>query len=324
MAKNNPRFKTLYLVIVLTAVAIALFCAGVRLVAAFSQFDDLLLLRLVDQRRVHIAMSLVLLLGPDINAPVRVKWPPRVPVLRSGLGLKPFGYDGIIPLQIAAGNGDLETVRFLIIHGANINAADPDGGTALDWALSAFGANPSTYPTEVIDFLIDNGADLRRTNSVGWTYLYHPVMSSVFERALFDLLIAKGLDVKPTGKYGYTPLHMAGSPEAVKALLDHGADVHAKITDGEEPFSIAARRLKRTDVLEALLEAGAKPNSQDNQGRTALHHVAEKGKAKVSEFLLAHGADPNIKDNDGKTPLDLAVQRGYTEVAELMRKHGTR
>jgi len=53
---------------------------------------------------------------------------------------------------------------------------------------------------------------------------------------------------------------------------------------------------------------GAYLQAQNNNGRTALHHVGEKGNNDIAQLLLFHGIDRNTTDNDDKTALDLAVR----------------
>jgi len=64
-----------------------------------------------------------------------------------------------------------------------------------------------------------------------------------------------------------------------------------------------------TDAVKALLDEGANPSSQDTDGKTALHLAAEKGNIAITETLLAAGAPLDIQDNDGNTPLHSATKK---------------
>src|SRR4051794_40851788 len=112
------------------------------------------------------------------------------------------------------------------------------------------------------------------------------------------------------GADGFTALHLAaffGGPEAVRVLLEAGADAHA---DAENPFHVhplhSAAAVGNRDGVKALLEAGADPNVRQEQGFTALHTAAHNDDAEPGRLLLAPGADPSLADDDGKTPADMA------------------
>merc|ERR1719253_268631 len=60
-------------------------------------------------------------------------------------------------------------------------------------------------------------------------------------------------------------------------------------------------------VCEALLAAGADPNSVGQVGITALMNAVIVGNKELLELLLEHGANPNLREqHEGKTALDLA------------------
>lgn len=58
----------------------------------------------------------------------------------------------------------------------------------------------------------------------------------------------------------------------------------------------------------SLLEAGANPNIQNQDGKTLLHYVAECNDTKGIEFLLKAGANPNVQDHSGKTPFEYVTE----------------
>jgi hypothetical protein len=74
------------------------------------------------------------------------------------------------------------------------------------------------------------------------------------------------------------------------------------------------------------LAAGTDVNAADENGWTALHQAAFKGRKEIAELLIAKGADVNAKkwggDYTGDTPLDTAIRRKHPEIADLLRKHG--
>lgn len=75
-----------------------------------------------------------------------------------------------------------------------------------------------------------------------------------------------------------------------------------------------------TDIMNVLLNNGAKINSQQKLGRTALWYSAQQGKLEAAKILIIHGADLYLASHDGKTPLDVSTELGNIEVAEFLRK----
>ena len=75
--------------------------------------------------------------------------------------------------------------------------------------------------------------------------------------------------------------------------------------------------------LKSLLAADSKLlNSQDGDGKTALHRAAARGNLDAAKFLVESGADVNLKSASGMTALKLATGFGRTEVAEFLKQHG--
>jgi ankyrin repeat protein len=119
-----------------------------------------------------------------------------------------------------------------------------------------------------------------------------------------------------------------GRIEAAQALLEAGADPN---TPANNPFQVrpihsaAANRSEETSLplCKLLLEAGADPNVKQAGGWTPLHQAATHGRKAVVELLLAHGADVTLKSDDDRTAAEMAEVKGHEEIQTLLSRSGT-
>lgn len=153
---------------------------------------------------------------------------------------------------------------------------------------------------------------------------------------IIRLLIAHGAHVNLCTVYS-TPLMNAAAYnrcEAIKILLDCGADINQKRPDGLTALHIAARTNSR-DALVLLLACEAQINATNNNQTTALTHAIAQVKYNVAQFLITHGADVNIKTSYGMSALAFAVQnkrnerdkekvKEHQEIIDLLIAHGAR
>jgi len=130
---------------------------------------------------------------------------------------KKCGELDILLLDTATAAGDLAEVKRLVIDcGVDPNILSELRFTSLFIALS------SGHP-EVVEFLLEHGADPNIKNNDGSTPLHYAADNS----KVVEVLLEHGADLNIRDKYGATPLHDAaenGHPEVVELLLEHGAD----------------------------------------------------------------------------------------------------
>lgn len=152
----------------------------------------------------------------------------------------------------AAARRDVAAVRALVRQGANVNAAQGDGMTALHWAARNGDA-------ELTALLLQAKAGLKGTTRIGAYTPLHLAAEGGHAAVVVSLLKA-GAAPAATTTTGVTALHLAalaGSASAVGALLDHGANVNAREPDwGHTPLMFAAAR-GRTDAARLLIKRGA-------------------------------------------------------------------
>ena len=231
----------------------------------------------------------------------------------------------------AAMRGDRDEVRSLLEHGADVNAAQGDGMTALHWAAV-------NEDLDVAKWLLYAGANVHATTRLnGVTPLWLAAQSG--EALVVRLLLDNKADPDAATGTGVTPLMIAsasGNPVAVRLLIERGASVNAKEkTFGQTPLIFAAA-YNRPDAIGVLLELGAEigaatkvrslpPSSGDGEplgGLTALHYAVRQGNVAAVDALLDKGADVNARSADGSTPLMLATINGRFDLAQHLLERG--
>jgi NAD(P)-dependent dehydrogenase (short-subunit alcohol dehydrogenase family) len=100
---------------------------------------------------------------------------------------------------------------------------------------------------------------------------------------------------------------MQGDLEAVRALIETGADLNAREGLGGSSPLITAATFGQTEAASALIEAGAALDQQNDEGSTALIAAAFLAHADIVELLLAAGADKSIRNTTGITALDVVA-----------------
>jgi ankyrin repeat protein len=156
------------------------------------------------------------------------------------------------PIADAAMRGDIEAVRTLLKQGAEVNAAQGDGMTALHWAAEQ-------RNEEMAKLLVFAGAEVNAVTRIGAHTPLH-VAAEAGSGPVVAVLLEAGADVAAETNTGVTPLHFAalsGNPEAVNALAEKGADVNARERSwGQTPLMFAADR-GRVPALKTLIARGA-------------------------------------------------------------------
>ncbi len=110
-----------------------------------------------------------------------------------------------------------------------------------------------------------------------------------------------------------------GDKDAVRSLLQKGADVNAALSDGMTALHWAAEH-NDAELAEMLLYAGANPKAVTRIGQyTPLHVASKEGNAAVVKMLLKAGGDVNGKTSvSGVTPLHLAAASGNVDTVNAL------
>ncbi len=262
------------------------------------------------------------------------------------------GPSGATPVMFAAMYGDTGLIEQLIAKGANVNAKNDSGATALLWTAS------DLAKTKV---LIEHKADVNAISDDRRTAL---MIAAAVPNGLpiVKLLVEHGANVNPTTNVQAESSLLAQSaesldPQIMQYLIDHGADVKASAI-GALIMSYAIECTKCIDILlkqdlpkefftpvlwqvanfadaaaiRTLLDRGAIVDAPDPFGHTALAYVAGSDLKPVdaAKLLIERGADVNAKSphqnsgDSGMSILDVAKLRGDGPMTALLIKAGAK
>lgn len=135
--------------------------------------------------------------------------------------------------------------------------------------------------------------------------------------------------VSSRGSRGGTPLHEAlthasaldplavhGNERIIQFLIEKGAPLEAKDSDGMTPLHEAAFR-GREIAMRMLLSRSVSTTIPDNWGRTPLHMAIQGAQVGAARLLIDLGVPVDVKDGNGHTPADAARRLGNLEMIRL-------
>jgi ankyrin repeat protein len=252
-------------------------------------------------------------------------------LLDSGISANAADGRQITPLMDAAEVGSADAMRLLLDRGAEVNAQNALGATALMW---------SAADLNKVRLLLDHGADVNKAARSGRTALMLAAFTNPSAEAV-RLLLAKGPNVNAADGRQWTALNAAAfgnDTASLRMLLEAGADPNIADTFiGWTPLMNAAGNANLESV-KLLLARGAKVNANSKRtnlptiktgtvefgGFTALSTAAPFAAPELVKTLLDAGAEVNTADIRGFTPLMLAAatDRQNPENVRLILAHG--
>jgi ankyrin repeat protein len=225
-------------------------------------------------------------------------------LLKTSVDVNKADKDGFAPLSVVA---SAPIATLLIEHGADVNAANRFGETALLTAADE-------GRTDVVEALLQAGADVNKADDDG-----DAPLTVAASAPIAAMLIERGADVNVANRRGVTALLIAaqeGDADVVEALLKAGADLNKVDEDDDAPLIVAAS----APIAALLIERGANVNAANNLGDTALLIAGVMGRADVVEALVQAGADVNKADTDGRLPLTVAAEEGCWSFVALLAR----
>ena len=233
--------------------------------------------------------------------------------------------------------GNAQMVRTLLRQRTDVNGQEPDGMTALHWAVRG-------DDVETAQLLIRAGADVKAVNRYGVTPL--SLAATNGNGTLAGMLLNAGADPNSALPEGETVLMTAartGNPDLVKALIAHGANVNAREKWQEQTALMWAAAENHAAAVKALVQAGADMNAHSkvlsfpeykyetngmavfllpHGGWTALMYAARQNAMDAAAVLADLKKDLNVVDADGTTALQLAIINLHYDLATLLLNKG--
>lgn len=237
----------------------------------------------------------------------------------------------------AAQHRDMSALRELLKQHAPVNAPQPDGTTALEWA--AHFNDP-----EAVTLLLQAGADAKAANRYGASPLSEA--AALGNAAIIEELLKAGANPNTlTTADGETVLMTSahsGNVEAVKALLDHGADVNVKESYRGQTALMWAAAEHHPEVVKLLLAHGADwkvissyretklpklsaasaVSPMSRGGFTAFSFAAREGDIATAKVMLDAGVDINQTDIDHTTGLVVSIMNKKYTFAKFLLDRG--
>jgi ankyrin repeat protein len=235
--------------------------------------------------------------------------------------------DSMTPLLMATISGHEDVALLLLGNGADPNAADGTGATALHYSILDGIAMIGAVSTKLA---VNN-------------YVFRPNMT-----ALIKALLARGAKPNPrlvreprlpgtTPRFsliGSSPFLFAvasGDIELMRLLIQAGADPLLGTTEGTTPLMVAAglgnfedptedQKKMGLDAAKMLVALGADVNARDSYNWTALHGAAYTGADGIVQFLVEKGARLDIKDRFGQTPFSIASGQIGKYILDFQKK----
>lgn len=234
---------------------------------------------------------------------------------------------GFTPLTLALHYGQFEVVEYMKRHGA-VNATVSDHESSNLWGskLCSLAAEGNL---EELQAIVESGGDVSCSDITNRTAL-HLSVASGHVNIVNWLVEHSEIDVNAVDMMGVSPLQIAidsGNSVIQEVLREHGA-IEPDIAHTSEDKHLLSELCElafngELDTLRlALSEGKIDVNLQCYDGRTLLHNAVSGRQIKTVEYLVDSGADPSVADCWGLSSYRQALHNGFIEIARLLDQKG--
>lgn len=256
--------------------------------------------------------------------------------------LAPAAQETSAKLHAAAQTGDATELRELLAAGADVNATDRGGRTAL---MIAVGRDD----VSTVELLIAAGADVSLLDAQGVSAL--TIAKAESSPGVISMLRAAGAE--ESAEELLDAAIRAGDLDEVTRLVEAGVDLNRLDTNDYQTPLMTALELRELEILQRLVEAGADPTREGTgfgtTGENAITIAARQGSpwalrlllesrvrqadrdralflgcanASIVAVALESGANVNAKDGNGDTPLICAASEGAADAVSALLEAG--
>ena len=242
-----------------------------------------------------------------------------------------------------------ETLKMILEAGADPNEINTyTKETVIQEVLSAYG-RPVSTKLEMLQILLQHGADVNATNNIGNTVLHNLLYSPTQDtQPLIDALLRAGADINIRNNKGRRPQEPgdrnyaylqqraamiqgnAGQSYPNQAAGQGGGDrssldpLIARMAALKCKHATSALYQKRLLTLLPMIRNGAHVDITlpETKGNTALHYSCAIGSLSITRWLLEHGANANAVTNAGATPMMCVGSDNRAAIIQALKAHG--
>jgi ankyrin repeat protein len=202
--------------------------------------------------------------------------------------------------------GDIERLKALLQSDSSLASAKDERGSSAVMHAYYRGRR------DIADLILNSRAELDIFEAT----------ASGRAQVVSELLDRDADQAKTWSADGFTALHYASffnQPTIARELVRRGADVAAVSMNPMEVTPLhSAAAAHATEIVRMLVESDAPVNAKQHGGWTALHAAADNGDEEMIKILLQHGADPLAQNDDGKIPAQIAQLKGRDKALQLL------
>ena len=238
-------------------------------------------------------------------------------------------------INVAASFNNVEGLKLLVKHGANINLSNSQGINAIQMAAQHNSLDAAKY-------LIEQNANLKGYNSVFFNAIGYAALG--YHLDMLELLVKSGADANEVSKSSpwagplarlamdFNPNDKKSRLKTISKLLELGANPNVLHAQDMTAIMCAAKlgtnpgRKAAVENCEILIKGGANVNLANTAGETALMLASEAGNTKLVTLFIKSGADVNAINKVGDSALSYAnrAQENKDDIVKTLENAGAK